>query len=173
MERDDRRIAKFREIYRAEMLREQSISAVKYFGTTEGPYWEAGRLKTWEAGKSDLDIKVYGHFIIPVRVKIEGVLFIERLNYELGLLLEDVPLEHWTPIYIDYSPCPPPLPPVPRRVIDRWSQDEVGRWFSELIRSHNKEIIERFGPLMTYKHLWSLVRAEQARPIPILCQILL
>ena len=105
METEDRRIVKFREIYRAEMLRRQRISGVEYFGTTNGPYWEAGKIKKWEAGKSDLDIKVYGSFIIPLVVKVEGILFIERLNYDLGLQLDDVPLEHWTPFYMDDSPC--------------------------------------------------------------------
>ena len=36
-----------------------------------------------------MDIKVYGDDI-PAKVKIDGILLIKRLNYELGLKLEGV-----------------------------------------------------------------------------------
>ncbi|MBI2862390.1 MAG: hypothetical protein HYX89_06200 [Chloroflexi bacterium] len=170
---EDRGIVEFREAYRDEMLRKEGISEVVYFGPTKGPYWEGGKLKKWEGGRSDLDIEVYGHSIIAVKVKVEGALLIEKLNYELGLRLEDVPLEHWTPFYMDNSPGPAPFPPVPRRLIDQLAKEEMGKRFSEFIRSHNKEIVKRFGPLLTHKDLWRLVKAEQALPFPMLCQILL
>jgi len=81
MSTDREKVARFREIYRMQMLTKQGVSQVLYLGTTEGPKWEHDGLKEWESGRSDLDIKVYGDGIIPGRVKIEGVLLIERLNY--------------------------------------------------------------------------------------------
>jgi hypothetical protein len=155
---DREKVTRFREMYKTQMLTREGVSQVLYLGTTEGPRWEREVLKEWESGRSDLDIKVYGDGIIPGRVKIEGVLLIERLNYELDLRLEDVPLQHWTPIYVDYSPCPPPLPPVPRRYIDHLSEEEVGRKFTEGLRTHFKGFITERGWPLKHKHWWMLAR---------------
>jgi hypothetical protein len=171
---DKDKIEKFREEYSEEMLKKEGVfSKIVYLGTTKGPYWEAGKLKEWKAGESDLDIKVYGNGIIPVRWKIEGVLLIKELNDKLDLRLENVPLEHWTPFYIDDSLCAPPLLPISRRALDQLAMEEIGRKFTEVIRGYNKQIIEKFGPLVTHKDLWALVKWEQALPPPILCKILL
>ena len=50
---------------------------VEYFGSTEN-------CRRWRKGKSDLDIFVYGDNI-PLEVKVEGVLLVRDLNYELNL----------------------------------------------------------------------------------------
>lgn len=152
------KIKKFRETYQKEMLRRRGISQVVYLGTTEGPKREAGKLKEWEAGKSDLDIKVYGQGIIPGATKIEGVLLIEKLNYELDLRLENVPLQHWTPLYIDASPCPPPLPPIPRWCLDRLSKEEIGRKFTEGLRKHVKSFVKERGWPLKHEHWWMLAK---------------
>jgi len=159
MPRDGERISRFRETYSREMLMKEGVSKVVYLGTTDGPKWEHEVLKEWESGKSDLDIKVYSNGIIPGRVKIDGVLLIERLNYELDLGLEDVPLQHWTPIYIDYSPCPPPLPPAPRKYVDQLSEEEVGKRFTEGLRTQFKSFIKERGWPLKHKHWWMLARA--------------
>ena len=158
MVEDREKINRFREIYKNEMLTAEGISQVVYLGTTEGPKWVQGQLREWESGSSDLDIKVYGHGVIPGRVKVEGVLLIEKLNYELNLKLEEVPLQHWTPIYIDDSPCPLPLPPVPRRYIDHLSKEDIGRKFTEGLRRHFKDFIEERGWPLKHKHWWMLAR---------------
>jgi len=74
-------------------LMERKGLKVEYFGSTR----ESWR---WTKGRSDLDIFVYGDNI-PPEVKADGVLLIRDLNYELGLNLDDVPFQHWTPVYID------------------------------------------------------------------------
>jgi predicted nucleotidyltransferase len=76
-------------------LMERKGLKVEYFGSTR----ESWR---WTKGRSDLDIFVYGDNI-PPEVKAYGVLLIRDLNYELGLNLDDVPFQHWTPVYIDWS----------------------------------------------------------------------
>ncbi len=155
---DREKINKFREIYKNEILTLPGVSEVLYLGTTKGPKWEKGELREWVSGRSDLDIMVYGDGIISGGVKIEGVLLIEKLNYELNLKLEDVPLQHWTPIYIDDSPCPPPLPPFPRRCIDHLSEKEMGKKFTEGLRTHFKGFVRENGWPVKHKHWWMLAR---------------
>jgi hypothetical protein len=172
---DKAKISIFRETYSREMLAKAGISEVVYLGTTKEPKWENGKWKEWTPGKSDLDIKVYGEGIIPGNVKIEGVLLVERLNYELNLMLEDTPLQHWTPIYIDDSPCPPPLLPLPRRLIDRLSEEEMGKKFTESLRMHFKSFIRENGWPMKHKHWWMLARTmeEAEKKLPPLSTLFL
>lgn len=96
---DDReKFNKFKEIYGDGMLAREGMCQVLYLGTTRELKWQDGQLRVWEAGRADLGIKVCGHGVIPGEVKIDGVLLTEKLTYELNLRLEDVPLQHWTPI---------------------------------------------------------------------------
>jgi predicted nucleotidyltransferase len=127
----------FKEKYKN--LMERKGLKVKYFGSTR----ESWR---WTKGRSDLDIFVYGDNI-PPEVKAYGVLLIRDLNYELGLNLDDVPFQHWTPVYIDWSM---------RLLLKRLSEEEIIRSFTENVRKAVKEV-SRFWWPFTYRQWWGLV----------------
>jgi len=124
---------------------------VEYFGSTEDS-------RRWEKGKSDLDIFVYGDNI-PLEVKAEGVLLVRELNYELDLGLEDVPIQHWTPIYID-SPV--------RLVLKAISEEGIIRYFTETLRSVMKGLSSTWWPI-TYSEWWDTVEfayKHRSSPLP-------
>jgi len=169
MKTDKNDIEGFKDMYRKEMLRRRGICKVEYFGSTKDSW-------RWEAGKSDLDIKVYGDDISG-EVKIEGVLLVEELNYKFNLYVEDLPLQHWTPIYIDNSPAPPPLPPLSRRQLDRLLEDELVRSFTEALRELAKMTAVKVGWPLTYKDWWNIAKfmrqIEGKTPYPKLSRYLL
>lgn len=165
------KIEKFKRLYKAEMLSKRGIQRIEFFGSTE----ESDR---WRFG-SDLDIKVYGTDIIPCDIKIEGILLIESLNYQLELGLEGVSMMHWTPIYIDDSlfplplpPLPPPLLPVTRRELDRMLEDELVRVFLEFLRQIVRGFVEYDVWPLTHETYWRLVRNMHDAGVPMLCQLL-
>ncbi len=90
---DAEKIEAFKKRYKKFMVNRQGVTDVEFFGSTKESF-------RWISGKSDLDIIVYG-WNISSKTKIEGILFIEKLNYLLHLKLENVLVGHPTPIYID------------------------------------------------------------------------
>ncbi len=90
---DREKIEAFKEIYSDEIGSKEGVKEIKFSGSTEDSC-------RWISGKSDLDIFIYG-WNIPSKVKVQGILLIEKLNYELNLKLEKVIAGHPTTIYID------------------------------------------------------------------------
>ncbi|RLF82185.1 hypothetical protein DRN48_09345 [Thermococci archaeon] len=125
---------------------------VEYFGSTKDS-------AKWKKGKSDLDIFVYGDNI-PLEVKVEGVLLVRDLNYELELELQNVPFQHWTPIYIDSQG---------RLMLKEISEEEIIRRFTESVRSVIKELSKVWWPI-TYQKWWDCVERayeNRLRPLPL------
>jgi hypothetical protein len=110
------------------------VEEVRYLGSTEREF-------DWVPGESDLDMLVYGS-AIPGEVERYGVLLIRDLNFELNLKLEDVPLKHPTPAYID-SPA--------RTMLTLFAPSLRG--FTKPIR----QLFKKYPPLLTHRQFWEVV----------------
>ena len=135
---DGERIEAFKRRYEKEVAGFPNVQGLEFLGSC----LESWR---WRAGKSDLDIIVYGNGIQP-STKIECVLLIQRLNSELGLCLENVSVMHPTPFFIDS-----PLRRAARQAIPHMQE------FTEPLRG----FIKRFGTPLTYAGLWAAVHEMQ------------
>ncbi len=124
-------IERFKEEYTRAM--QKKGLRVEYFGSTKDS-------KRWRKGESDLDIFVYGDNI-PSNVKVEEVLLIKNLNYQFDLGLENVPFQHWTPIYID-SPG--------RRTLKALSEEGIIEDFTKNLRKVVKDMIRTGSWPITY-----------------------
>jgi len=131
-----REIELFKKKYK-DIMEEKGLK-VEYFGSTKD-------CRRWRKGESDLDIFVYRNNI-PLEVKVEGVLLVRELNYELNLELENVPFQHWTPIYID-SPG--------RLILKVISEEGIIRYFTESLRDVMKGSSIQWP--ITYSEWWDIV----------------
>jgi predicted nucleotidyltransferase len=127
-------IRMFKLLFEEKMLSQPGVEKISYLGSTEREF-------DWVPGESDLDILVYGS-AIPGDVKRYGILLIRDLNFELNLRLEDVPLEHPTPAYID-SPA--------RTMLTLFAP--ALRGFTEPIR----QLFKKYPPPLTHREFWELV----------------
>ena len=141
----------FKDKYMKIMAEKRGVNRVEYFGSTQ----ESQR---WKKGESDLDIYILGDNI-SVDVKVQGVLLIRNLNYELSLDLDNVPFQHWTPIYIDSTH---------RRYLKELTEDQLIKQHIRELRSFAKNFTTKGLWPITYSEWWNLVEfANKYTPLPL------
>ena len=100
------RIDAFKEEFVREMMQDPHITDVRFFGSAQETW-------RWRHCHSNVDIIVEGDHI-PKSVKLKGVRLVETLNYRYGLGLENLPIYHPTPFYVDNRFLEPLAEIVPR-----------------------------------------------------------